>query len=628
VEEVRADFKKWKKVLDQPGVDVASIEKINQDFARKYPNVITDIKLNTGWEQVVHGDLFNYLENVAQKATHIRAFREIFPQTTEGRKSMAELVDTMRDELGPSYQKDLDALLRTLQGSPVDNYSSWGMLSPTEPVGRAFKMANQTVGNFMAKSVLTGQMFVQPGETVIGATPVFFGYKNYLRGLAKVKQIYGEMEQSGSVNRVMHDFSYDPNSPIRSSFNMAGNTLSKAFATQALNELQEAAAAATAHVVARRIEAGTLTPWEQRMLPETFRTMGFNQSEVASIMLADPQMLAQMERKAAPFLTGGAKAVSESSWLGANRLFNSVFRFQSYPMMKTQQFRRVTSRMTEAWSEGTPEQKRAATEQFARFMFGGTMQGILTVAITTLFYKGLPGLVSKWQEAQDEPLEFLMDMFGATMAGPLYLLARGGGGKGLAGFGENATRMIFPWTITKEIWDMVSGHGPYRDLDTFDKIGKFISSKTPGTKAIGTGMAMAGLSMEDKNLEASLSAFNRWNRDVRGFVEVRDYRKDDERKKFRIAMGKALVAMKRGDADAFREILAMAAAEAVELGVNPAADISEWFKRKQVLQDLEPDELESLKERIGDSAYERLQFYDMMLESAAEGVPAPRYSDY
>lgn len=627
ISRVRDFFREWKEVLDEPGADVATIEKVNQDFARQFPSVITDIKSGGAWQQVVHADLFNYLENAAQRAAHIRAFREQFPNTTAGRTVLNDLMEDIRSELGPSHQKDLDSMLRTMQGHPTDNYSSWGILSPTEKVGQAFRMMNQTIGNVMAKAVLTGQMFVQPGETFAGSVPVFLGYKNYLRGLARFKQLYPQLEQQGAVNRVMYDFSFDPSSPVRSVFRWGGNAMSKTFMEQLLNELQEGSAAATARVVTERIETGRLSDWEKRMLPETFRTMGFPENDVHGLMLGDPALLRQFERKAAAFLTSGNKAVSESSRLGANRLFNSIFRFQSYPMMKTQQFRRVASRLAEAWeSGGRPEERRAATEQFARFLFGNAMQGALTVAITSLFYQGFQGLKIRGEEAEDDPVKFLTEAFGATMSGPIYLLMRGSQGKGILGFGENATRMIFPWAVMKELLDMSQGAGPYKDLDTFDRIGKFLSRKTPGTKAIGTGLSLVGLSNEDKALDASISAFYRWRRDTLGFSEQEDYLKEDERKEFRTAMRKAVEALKSGDEDKFQEAYSDAFYEA---GDKPKQRVAASFKGRKILRTpegkpLTPDQRDALEEHIGNEAFSRLEYFDLMMDWAAKGIQMER----
>lgn len=630
VSEVRQFFREFKAIIDKPGVDAGMIDKVNQDFTRRFSKAVTHIHHNGAWQPMVHSDLFNYLENAARRATHIRAFREQFPSNPAGQAALAQVQTNLRAEMGDVGQDSIDALMRTMQGIPTDNYSSWGFMGPTRAGGQAFRMANQTIGNLMARALLTGQLIVQPGETIAGGTPLFLGFRNYLRGMAKLKGVYSQMEQQGSVNRVMYDFSFDPRSPVRSLFRIGGNMLSKGFAEQALNELQEGLAASTAKVVADRIKSKELDAWEKRMLPETFKAMGFNANEVLGLMQGDPDLLGQFERKASAFLTSGNRSISEGSKLGANRFFNSIFRFQSYPMMKANQFRRVMVSAAEAWESGTPREKRTATEQMARFIAGTTAQGALTTGIAALLYSGALGLKIKLEEAEEEPLQFLQEVFMATIGGPLYLAWRGMKNKGLLGVGEAATWMVFPYTIATELINFSQGAGRYRDKDAFDKIGAFLDAKVPGTRAIGAGLAMAGLSQEDRKLDAAIDGFYRWRRDVPGFREMRTYLDEDSRTGFRSAMKRAVEALKDGNHDKFLNSYAEAAELLAEEGSKEKP--GESLKRAMLLRDvngkkLDADMHDALRARIGDEAVDRLEYFDLMLERAAEGDLLPRYDD-
>jgi hypothetical protein len=625
---VREVFREFKQKLNAPGVDMAAIEKMNQDFNRKIPKVVTHVLHGAQWHEIVHSNLFDYLENTARRVTHKKAFRETFPDTEEGNAKLAEVRDSVVNEMGGDGLDSFDTMIRTMQGIPTDDYSKWGMLGPTKLPGQAFRMMNQTVGNLMAKMVLTGQMFVQPGETFAGATPIFLGYKNYARALARVGQLYAMMEQQGDVNRMMHDFSWHTWAPARSAFRIAGNLISKAFGNNVLNEFQEAWSAATAQVVSERIKNQTLSDWEKRILPETFRAMGFNTSEVPRMMQGDAELLGQFERKASAFLTSGNRAISEGSKLEANRLFNSVFRFQSYPMTRANQFRRVSARWVEALGSGTGKEKGAATEQFTRFMFGVTLQGVLTTGIATLAYMGWPGLKIKYEEAKDEPLKFALESFVASIAGPLYLVLRGMKYKGIPGIGESLLRMAFPYSIVREMTDMAQGAGRYRDQTTFDRIGTFLKARTPGTRAIRQGMALTGLSMDDKGLDAALDGFYRWRRDEQGFTEFQDFSKEDVRLGFRTEMKKVVEAIKEGNHDKFLKHYQAAEAQLVDIMSKDSAGNA--LKRAKVLQnvkggDLTEEDMKKLRARIGDEAVDRLEYFDLMLDSAAGGTLIPKF---
>lgn len=663
--EVREFFDHWKGVLDQEVPDFADIERVNQDYVRLFPHAVTHLKMPTGqWEPIIHSDPFNYLEASARRATHVAAFRSFFPDTKKGRAAFQQMKDALighevtlseayrnqqgkwvpavkrmvPGELNPNQRDVFSALVKTLQGTPTDNYSRTGFMAPGKVFPEAFRFLNQTLGTAMSRAVLTGQMFLQPGEVLAGSTPLFLGYKNYWDALRELKDdykaTYAELEKNGAVNRVVYDWSWDPHNKIRSSFRLFGNALSKGSGQQLLNELQETAAAATARIVKERIIAHKLSPWEERNLPQTFKAMGFTPDQIASMMRGNTRLLDQFERKSAAFLTSGNKAMAEGSPLGANRLVNSIFRFQSYPMMKANQLRQVMGNWLDASKanyriqndpNSTPQQKelsrkqaRVATEQMAYYVGGTALQGVLTAAITTLAYQGLFGVQEKAHEATDEPFEFMLEAFTAAMGGPFYILFKGAQQGDVSSIPEQAARTIFPWMVLQEFYALGSGSGPYRDKDLSEKIGTFIDRKVPGTKALGQGMAMLGLSNEDKKLETSLQAFYRWRRDEFDYKPGTppEFEYNEE---FRKHMRRAVEAMKSGDRQEFRKNVR----EALKLPKKEHQDIAASLRGRKVLQTpwgakLTLKQKKSLRSRIGDAAYRRLEHYDRMLEAAAE----------
>lgn len=624
--EVEKMFEDLKKAIDEPAIDSAHVERIKQDFSMKLPNVVTHIKHGGQWHELIHSSPFNYIENVAQRAAHIRAFREQFPNTPQGRAVFKDMMTRVNAELPSGGQEDLQGLIRTLQGHPTDSFSNYGAFGPTRTIGAALRSFNATVGNVMAKMVLTGQMATQLGEMAVGATPQFLGPVNYARGLLRLKQLQNELELAGARNRVIYDWSYDPTAPIRSASRIAGNVLSKAFAENFLNEMQEMAAAATARVVSERIETGQLTDWEKRMLPETFRQMGFSESNVRDMMNADQQLLGQFQRRAAAFLTSGNKALAEGSRLGSKRLFNSIFRFQTYPMMKANQLAKVTGRFSEEWftKNGTWQGKMNTAEQLAKFVAGNTLQGALTVGIVTLAMRGLFGAEVKKNEAKDAWGSFLMESFLSSMSGPLYMLWRGARYKGALGVGEQATRAIFPYAIGRELMDMAQGQGQYKDKDLIPKIGQFLKNKTPGLQMIGTGLSIFGIGSESRDLDTAMKAFWNWRRERLGYSNEDTHLTDEEdvNKKFRKNMKDVAKAIQSGDEDAFNEAME-AAMEAVPEEKEPQKAWRESLARRHILRSptgkpLSDDLQEALVNRIGQKAYDLLEDYDSMIDAAMD----------
>jgi hypothetical protein len=627
---VRDFMREWKEKLVSPTPDMAEIERINQDFHRVFPKVITHIKTSgyLGMKhlvEVVHSDPFNYLRMAAVRASHVKAFRQSYPPNTAGKDRFAEDVAKARIELsdnGNEFSGVLEGITRTLQGRPTDVYKE-GLLAPGSNAAYAFRWANATVGNTLARMVLSGQMLVQPGETVAGSTPAWLGYHNTMRAAARLKHLYAQMEQEGMVNRVMYDWTYNPNAKVRSAFRQLQAGLSKAAAEQLLNEVQEGMAGATAYVTAERIMAGTLSRWERRQLPETFRAMGFTPAEVNRMMAGDAALLGRFKRTAAMWLTTGNKLVGESSKLGANRRYNSIFRFSSYPMMRLQHFRKATSGMLDAFANDTPN-KMAATEQFLRIAGFGALQGALTVAVGDLVMSAVSGsadpLRKRKAEAVSNPAEFIFESALASIGGPLYLLYRGAS-KGVGGMANSLARMAFPFAVGQDLVEAFSDTGRYRDMSTIDRIGKFLAGKTPAVKVIGPALARAGWGHADPLADNAISAYFSWIGDQEGGAE---------RMRFREHMKAMVNAKRKGDykkADELMQKALGAATEFAEPGKEGQA-VAASLRGRKILRNKDGGQLTDEQradfiKKKGQAAYDKLEALDQMLDALAEEAMLP-----
>jgi hypothetical protein len=104
-----------------------------------------------------------------------------------------------------------------------------------------------------------------------------------------------------------------------------------------------------------------------------------------------------------------------------------------------------------------------------------------------------------------------------------------------------------------------------------------------------------------------------------GFKEESRHLKDDERAEFRKHVMGAIGAMQDGDTDKYVDEWLKA------VDARDADSFSESMRARKVLQDLDgrplSEELkEKLQNRIGMEAYERLEWYDLMLDQAADGA--------
>lgn len=623
---VRRFFKGMHEELTKEVPDVTRIDKVVQDFRREVPNVVTHVRTRFGWQEVVHTQPFNYIENTMQRAAHVRAFREIFPADENGKAKFNLLNDQVLKELPPQYRQDWVALIKTLQGRPTDSFNLSGWLAPGKAWPEAVRAFNQTWVSLTARRVLTGQMITQIPETLVGGTVKNFGMMNAIRGMLKLPEYWDTAETQGQVNAAIYDWSFDANSPIRSLFRMAGNTISKTFATNLLNELQGRQNAVTAAVVAERIRDGKLTKWEKRRLPETMRMMHFTPEETAKIMAGDANMIGQMLRRAPSWLSTENRHMAEGSRASANRLLSSLFRFQTYPMMKLNNLRQVLNRVADPnVSRGT------ALEGLGRELFFTGLQGAgYTLLAAYVFRGGSAGANIKLHEAKDEPLRFIGESILAAMGGPLYMVYQGVRSHGVLGIGEQFANLLFPYTVGRDLQDMFQGNGQYRDKDWFDRISQHLMQKTPGIRLVNSALALTGLANENKPLEESIAAFHRWSRDTYGTTEFNSNLKLDERKDFRAAMKRGEAALREGDHIGFQRAMMEATLAAEKIPPTEKSDktpeqrIKASLEQRKILKNqsgaaLSDAEMQALRDRIGDEAVNRLMGYDAMLDSLAEG---------
>jgi hypothetical protein len=605
-------FRHWKRVLDQPGFDVAGVDKISQDFVRKFPKAITHIKPGLSWQEVLISDPFAYLENAAQRTAHAVAFREVYPPGTSALSATRTAV--MKELATDRYSNEFDNLIRALQGHPLDSFTAAWNAPDTFP-GGSVRMINQIVGMPLRALALTGNALVNFAETITGGPTIFLGYRNVVPAMARLlgqSDFYRQLEMTGDVNRAMQNKSFDPSSPVRSVMRQLSGTTRSAFLEQMFNELQEAQAAASARTVADRARAGDLSASEMERLVATMRAMGFDQRLSHSASRGNNDALLQFERRAAAFLTSGNVAMAERSRLGASRAFNELFWFHSYPQMAMNQFRSVSKNWLESASAGDWPQVRANSELLGRLIGGRTLQGAMTVGITALALEGVFGAKERKEEAKDEPAWFLANSFIAGVGGPLYILKRVIENTADAStLQKTAGSLMAPVNVGAEIMDAGLGMGRYEGRTVFERIGLFVAARTPGLRAVKNGMALFGLSQENRDLDTSIRAFYRWRRANLGFRETSVEGTPDEDKAFRAHMLRAVEALQNGQD--WRPLLA-------EAGTRKKVSrslLGRTLLRTPQGEHLSEEQMDVLRKHIGEKPVNLLVARDAMVRQLA-----------
>lgn len=628
-EAVLHKFYALKVAMESPGASAVQVHKINQDFRRLFPVFPTHIDLpGNGFVEIIHSTPTGYLRNASARTASAVAFREVFPMDSANLGHARQL---FLHKAG-GHGADFDTAMRALQGLPQPVP---GWTKPTNPAVMAMRSMFDAVMHVMSKAVLTGNAIVNIPETLFGGSAQYLGFKAHWQGLLKHRQMYNAMEVAGDVNRYFYDNSFNPNAPGRSIARIVGNAFTKLSMSQVLNEVQEATAGAAARLVANQIRGAgkALTPWQKSRLPHTLEAMGFSEKEAAALMAGDEALLSRFESGAAPYMNAGNMTGADGSRAYNNRLFNTLFRFQSYPMMKLNQLRASWGHLADVIEREGGVMHRAggrlafnkevlyASEIVARQAFGTTAQGALTAMITALAFGGIEGLKLKWKDAQDSPLGFALDSALAAVGGPFYLIVRGMERAGRSEVANQITAAMFPLSMTKELWDVTTGGGQYADLKPADRMDKFIFERLPGGKIIQQALCISGLSTINADLKADTRAFNQWKGQTMGWRDMRVGRWEDTNATFRAGMKQAMTAIQRGESILPGLLQATSNTGRVVTYNQLAASI----RSRTLLRNLDggaltEEQVTSLIGKIGNEAYRRLAYYDAKLNVVASAL--------
>lgn len=623
---VKYKFDELRREMATPGASTARLQNLNQEFSRLFQNTPTHIHVaGSGWHELVHSAPIDYLKNAANRTSHAAAFREVFdPKSGALGKARMDFL-----EKAGGHAEDFDTAMRALQGMPQPLPAK---LPSTNPAVIALKSTFQTVMNLMSKAVLTGNFVTNLPETFVGATGQYLGYGYHLKALLKHRELYNALEQTGAVNKLFYDNSWDNNSKLRSAARILGNGISKVSAQQFLNEAQEAIAATAARLVTDDIRNGTLSAWSKSRLPHTLEVMGFSEKEAAAIMAGDAKLLHRFEVEAAPFLTGGNMATAEGSRMFNSRMFNTLFRFQSYPMMKLNQFRSAWDHFLDVrdreggYFKATPDGKaeiRRSFEMLSRNVLGTAVQGAGTALLASLAFGGIEGLKLKGQEAQDAPGRFFADSLFAALGGPFYIMVKALQRAGKTDLANQIGQLVFPYNMAVEMLDVTFGQGQYADLMPLDRIDKFLFERLPGGRAAQQALALAGLSSYNSKLAADMRAFRLWKGREMGWRQEEIGRWEDDNRQFRTGMKQVMDAITRGES--------IIPGLKVATGNSPKpvtySQLAASVRGRTLLRSLDgspltTDQMTRLISRIGNDAYKRLAYHDAKLNLIARALAA------
>jgi hypothetical protein len=294
------------------------------------------------------------------------------------------------------------------------------------------------------------------------------------------------------------------------------NGLRKATAQQFFNELQEKLAASTAQVFAERAQGKSLSPGEISNFVDAAKAMGFERPAAESMAkgLGTPDQYNDFVRRSSSFTTGGNIQPAEASRFANNRIVSSLFRFQSYPQMKLNAFRKAYENMADAVESGDGARIKSSSEQLAKFLFGTAALGVSAKFLAALLTGRDGGVAGVAEDAEDGPGRFILDSVAGGMGGPVSALNYAvGSGNMLDTLDPRKLNagITFPGSIYLELQQMFRLQGPYKGMTIGEAVGHYLKTKVPAGRVIRNALLATGVVTEpDQNTRETYRMANKF----------------------------------------------------------------------------------------------------------------------
>jgi hypothetical protein len=629
IPEVQTILRNWKAELDQPVLDAAALDSIAQDFHRQLPRVITHVRIGPKWIELIESDPVRYLEKAAQRTASAVAFREVYPATPQGRQTLLATRQAVQAELPTNrYGNEFDNLINVLQGHRFDVSPKMFSTAAVRPAGALAAEVGGVISRPLRAGMLSLSAIANAAESVIGGPAIFMRFRHVLPLLTRNPRTFAaQLEMTGARDPNIRNLAFNPTAPAESVSRIISEGVNRVTLNSFMNEVQEYTGAGSAKIFADRVRANDLTTEEQRYFRNVLRAAGLRKNPEAIVEGRDPQGLAQFEREAATFFSGGHDRPALSSRWGNSRFFNALFWFHRYPQMVLNQFRGITNNLLEDARRRDWQSAYENGKLMAKFLGAKIAQGALANLFVTLIKEGFAGTDQKAREAKEAFGHFVVESAATGFGGPLAIAVRLGQRpiKRAEDLGVEALKTMAPVSATMDSINAIAAMGKYEGLDAFERAAQLLESKTPATPAIRSVAAIMGLAKDNPKLRTARNAFYRWTQQ-QGWKYPEGLSKDAQ---FHQGMRKTAQELEKGGdykAELKKALIEKAATlkEKKQAG-EPLKSASQSLSHRMILRNqfggqLSPEEVKSLQAWLGKENFQTLQRRDAMVDALSDAL--------
>lgn len=629
---IEESFKRLSKAMGSQDGD--SIRQINQEIARVIPVAPTHIKIQrpTGGTFILNAlevDPVRYSQRLVDRIASRTAWTDKFGQPELGKPGQYNV-----DELKARFVAEgndqflFDEFQAIGNGIPMDMIARQEIRSAIAPASKraaATTYLDESIKTIKAL-MLTGSAPLNIPETLFGAPATHGGIRELLAamGLRKGQFTKEDIQFANDFADLHTAQTYDIGSSAidisqRLGYTGAMREVRDAMLTisgvKAINELQDRLAPRAAALKMRGWQKGIKRASDFAVL----RSMGFD-AETSRAMIKGQGSDADYARfiqDFAQFTVGSTPAPFTKSRADYNQSFKTLIAFSTYARRRFDQARKLAGLLAEATINRDAELFKSSAALAGRMGLGAGLQGGAMAMIMAYLSGGAEGVQQAVRDIEHDPTGSVVDFMQNALVGGPYMqlidMFNNVGEDTTEGTLRRGATMTFPGSLTVEILDMWNGQGVYRDQNWTDKANTYFTRRIPGNRMLNNFVAAMGLSERDRTMELAVSNFYKWKREndmpvSRTTVE----NEPEEAPQFRNAMRRVRQEIERGGdpAQAYAEAYSLRGADSVRRSLLAS----------RTLESLTPEQQESLRKRIGDTQYEKLQIRDALLQAWADSV--------
>ena len=587
--------------------------------------------------ELMNSDPYTAATSLVRNAAYRMGFVDQFGQghglgLPADRRSSLELnVQLFADEGGDP--KLMEQLFRTLNGLPRVMVEK---IKVGTPAWRTLRGADYFVTARAGGALSTSYLPNMP-ETLaklpaaVGARRLAKTYGMFLRGAltkrgrAQLAALRQELIRAGAVQPDVIKTTINPQHRSREISRFVSQVVTSP--RRAVDDQNEFIAAAAGLAMAKDLQQGKGTLDDRDALVHLYH---FSAADAEAMMdgTASQETYDALVREVVKWSQNTIASPSELSRMATGPVSSKAVRFDRFAQFTADRFLQLYRLAAPSLKGKGNAESRRHLKRLATFIAGSSLAGGIQVVMRAALWGGLVGLKDLWDDAEREPVDFIMEAFlAATFSGSLEALRSSTLGPRVTPLPMVAERLMYPLSTAGELYGVMSavvfnvapelgerGRGPYTGLKSLEAVSVFANRSLSMSGPIRYWASVAGIGDRSPEVLSATRSYYRWRAEnVRGISisENRNERVEDVR--FRAAMRRATKASIHGDMKGFVKHINEALGN-----VNDPQKVADSLRGRRFLPKIDKNKRFQFRQETLPEHYRTLELLDERLSALAD----------